>query len=367
MKIFIADLVSCGVNYQFNYILENLGEQFEFTKKIKEADLILMLGGCCCTEVQIYNTMTLIKYILANKKPGAITYLSGCITRSFKENPLLQETEQFLMNNINYIFDHYRPDLLLQHINKQQNTRLSENYGIVRYDRKTAQFYIQNGCSHNCSFCKTNYLNCNLKDARLDKIKKALDELNSKGVRKIELRGLNLSQYGLDLYKDYKLIELCEYIEAKTQFREVKLSGFAFSDAIRAGFAEHLKHLSKITHINGSLESGSNRILSLMNKGFTREQFLEFYSTITSVDKKQFLLNIISGFPTETTEDILQTIEVLCIVSPTLVNINTYLDSSLVPSHNLEQLTESQIEKHTKVYSKALRRQKIKYRINGAN
>jgi len=367
MKLFIADLVSCGVNYYFDYIIEGLGKQFKFTKKIKEADLILMLGGCCCTEVQIYNTLTLIKYILANKKPGAVTYLSGCITRSFKDNSLLQEMEQFLKNNIDYIFDHYRPDLLLQQINEQKNPELSQNYGLVRYSKNEAHLYIQNGCSHNCSFCKTNYLNCNLKDAPLDKIKKAIEQLNSKGVRKIELRGLNLSQYGLDLYKDYKLIELCEYIEAKTQFREVKLSGISFSDAIRADFAEQLKHLSKITHINGSLESGSNRILSLMNKGFTREQFLEFYSTITSVHKKQFLLNIISGFPTETMEDILQTIEVLSFVRPALVNINAYLDSTLVPSHNLEQLTESQIQEHTKVYSKALRKEKIKYRINGAN
>jgi len=57
------------------------------------------------------------------------------------------------------------------------------------------------------------------------------------------------------------------------------LSGFSFSDAIKNNFSSRLKYLQKINHINGSLESGSNRILKLMNKGFTREEFLQMTDT----------------------------------------------------------------------------------------
>lgn len=368
LKILIANLESCGTNYQTDYLIDELYQHFEFTKDMKQADIILMLGGCCCTEANLSSTISFINYILKNKMRHTKTYLIGCITRGFKNIPQLQQIENQLKDNIDYIFDHYEPNQLLKHICKHRfEDLIGDSYGTCNYNEEIADIYIQNGCLHSCSFCKTNYLNCSLKDAPLEKVKEVIDYLNEEKVKVIQLRGLNLSQYGLDLYHDYKLMDLCEYIETKSNIKQVILANFAFSDAIRANFAARLKYLEKPSIINGSLESGSNRILELMNKGFTQEEFLAFFEKITSVYKKTFHLNIISGFPTETIDDCLETLSVLKQVNPEIVNINTYLDSEFIPSHNLEQLSSSDLRLHPKIYSKILKNNSIEYKINGAN
>lgn len=368
MKIFVADLGTCGVNYQNEYIAEKLVKHFEFANNLEDADIILMLGSCCCTEVQLNNTLSYIKYIVENKKTNSKIYLTGCITRKFKNIPKLKEIELYLNENIDFIVNHYEPNKLLKLIcDNTFKTIKKDSYGMCNYDDDGAVLYIQNGCTNNCTFCKSNYLNYDLIDTPLENVKKAIDRLNDEKIKKIELRGFNISQYGLGLYNDYKLVELCEYIEDKSNINGIMLSGFAFSDAIKNKFVDRLKHLEKLCAINGSLESGSNKILKLMNKAFTKEDFLDFYYKLSSIYEKQFFLNIISGFPTETIFDCLETISVLKEIKPKLVNINTYSDSEFIPSHNYQNLTSSEIREHTKIYSKILKNNSIKYKINGAN
>ena len=368
MKVLVANLESCGVNYQTDYIIDELEQYFEFTKDFKEADFIVMLGGCCCTAQQLNSTIKFINYILDNKKENTKTYLIGCITKGFKNVPELKKIEEYLKSNIDFVIGYYESNKLLNLIKENKlNSEINTDYGICMYNQNEADIFIQNGCTNACSFCKTNYLNCSLKDMPMERIKEIIDSLNKDGIKKIQLRGLNLSQYGLDLYKEYKLMELCEYIEGKSGIEQVILSNFAFSDAIRGNFQERLKYLEKTSMINSSLESGSNRILNLMKKGFTSEEILQFYDQVNSIYGKKFRLNIVSGFPTETVDDCLKTIEVIDYINPQLVNINTYLDSEFVQSHNYSQLTSSEIRQHTKIYSKILKNHSIRYKINGAN
>ena len=368
MKIFVADLGSCGTNYQEDYLLDNLVKYFEFTGELKDADIILMLGSCCCTGPKMYETINFIKYLLDNKRSDSVTYLTGCITRTFKDIPELQEIKLFLEKSIDYVINHYEPNKLLKHICEHKfNDFDDNNFGMVKYDEICAEIYMQDGCTHNCSFCKTNYLNFNLKDTPIEQIKTYIDELDDKKIKSIELRGLNLAQYGLGLYHDYKLMDVCEYIEKKSNIKQVILSGMAFSDVINAKFADKLKYLEKTSYINASLESGSNRLLNLMKKGFTKEQFLEFYYDVNSLYKKNFWLTIISGFPTETISDCLETIDVIKEVNPERLRINIYCDSEFIPSHHLKQLTIKEIREHTRIYTKVFKNNSIPYRINGHN
>lgn len=369
MKLAFFDLASCGVNYQTNYILEELHPYFEITKELADADIIVMLGGCCCTEDSLRYTLKCIEYILEVKKITSTTLLCGCITRGLKNNSELEKINMYLHNNIDHIYDLYDYNELIRYVlkNKENFPTLDEDYGATMVDQDFADIFIQNGCTHNCSFCKTNYLNCKLKDAPLDKLKEHIDSLDKDNIKTIQLRGLNLSQYGLDLYHEYKLMEVCEYIENKQNIETVILSNFAFQDAIKAKFAEQLKYLEKTSIITGSLESGSNRLLKLMNKGFTKEEFVDFYDKINSIYRKRYNLNIISGFPTETNDECLETLELLKYINPSLVHINTYLDSEYISSHNLEQLPYSEIRNHTRIYTRVLKNNKIPYIINNPN
>lgn len=368
MKVAVVELGTCGVNYQSKYLNYQIAENFSLTKSINDADIIVMMGGCCCIDDTMKQSLEIINYVLENKKSDAITYLTGCITHGFKDIPKLIEIEKYLKQNIDVIIPHYEPNKLLQALSYDIfSDLLIDDFGMVETEEDFADIYIQNGCTHTCTFCKTNYLNYRLKSTPIEEIKETIDELDSHGITTIQLRGLNLAQYGLDLYHEYKLMEICKYVEKKKNIDKLILSGVAIRDAIKGDFASQIKHFEKTKGIVCSLESGSDRILKLMKKGFTVCEFLKFFETINSINRKGSFINIVSGFPTETIEDCKMTLQVLKELLPRVVNINTYADSEFIPSHDLGVLTDKEIKEHTRIYKKGLKSAKIPYQINGAN
>lgn len=368
MKVLLAELGTCGVNYQSKYLTGMISDEFLLTDKLEEADIVVMMGGCICIEGTMKYTLAQIEYILEHKRKDTITYLTGCITHGFKDIPELKKIEKFLNENIDFIISHYEPNKLLRSLEKRKFSDLMEDdFGIVQYDEDFADFYIQNGCTHTCTFCKTNYANYRIKSTPIEEIKSTIDILDEEGISTVQFRGLNLAQYGLDLYHEYKLMELCEYIESKKNIEKVILAGVAIRDAIKGDFGERIKYLEKTKGLICSLESGSDRILQLMKKGFTADEFLSFFHQINSIYKKYSYINIVSGFPTETLDDCLMTLKILKEIKPKVVNINTYADSPFIPSHDLQTLSDEEIKKHTMIYKKSLKNYMIPYQINGSS
>lgn len=368
MKVMLVDLGTCGVNYQSKYLASLISENFILTDKLKEADKVVMMGGCACIDDALMYTLAQIDHILDHKKKDATTYLTGCITHGFKDIPKLKEIEAWLKENIDVIVSHYEPNKLLKSLKKQKFRNLDDkDFGMVELHKDFADLYIQNGCTHTCTFCKTNYLNYRPKSTPIEEVKGVIDDLDERGITTLQFRGLNLSQYGIDLDGKYKLMDLCEYIESKKNIDKVILSGVAIKDAIKGNFAERIKVLQKTKGIVCSLESGSDRILQLMKKGFTADEFLDFFYEINSIYKKYSFINIVSGFPTETIEECIMTLKVLKEIKPNLVNINTYADSPFIPSHNFERLSNEEIKQHTKIYKRALKSYGISSQINGAD
>lgn len=88
-------------------------EDFEITNKVSEADVIVIAETCCGTQYSILNTINYLKSNLDNKTVGAKIYLTGCITREFKDNPFLNKVETWLKENVDYIIPQNQPNLLL--------------------------------------------------------------------------------------------------------------------------------------------------------------------------------------------------------------------------------------------------------------
>ena len=93
-----------------------------------------------------------------------------------------------------------------------------------------------------------------------------------------------------------KMLNFCKYVEKKKNIDKLILSGVAIRDAIKGDFASQIKHFEKTKGIVCSLESGSDRILKLMKKGFTVYEFLKFFETINSINKKALFLIITMPF-----------------------------------------------------------------------
>lgn len=151
------------------------------------------------------------------------------------------------------------------------------------------------------------FQNYPLKSISLEEAKESIDRIDEENFSNFIIVGTNICQYGFDLYQDYKLPELIEYIEKKKNIKEVEYIGFAFRDAIHSHFEIPLAKSNKKVTLSGGLESGVDRILKMMRKGYTAQEILDFVDFIRKSNDIHLVLNVISGFPTESLNDVLET------------------------------------------------------------
>lgn len=367
MKIFIGKENCCSLNYQQNVIYDEIFENFEITDKVEEADNIIIAETCCCTEYNMLKTLDYISSIIEKKRESTKIYLTGCITRKFKNDPCLEKAEQWLKENVDYIVPQNNPNLLLKLISQDKYRDIDINeFGMVDvYNKDSANIYIANGCLSNCSFCKITFQKYPLKSVDLNELKEVIDELNDNQISRIRLIATNVCQYGLDIYHEYMLPEIIGYLEKKENIKTVSLVGFSFKDAIKNNFVEILRSSQKVTRLSGSLETGSNRLLAMIRKGYTAEEIIDFVAKIRQIHYKDLILNIIAGFPTETLEDVHSTLDVLKQLDPFIVEVCRYTNSSFVDSNQFGQLTPAEIQNHTRVYSKVLKKRNVQVNIIG--
>lgn len=364
MKVFIALSYSCGVNsalYEIEFGLNDIVD-CEIVKEPDEADVIIFPGTCSCHEEKIINVIRYISAILDRKKEGAKTYLTGCMARDFIENEMLNNVKSWLRKHIDVIVPSNRIiDILKDLCNDDEYEDVEVEPGFSFYLEDRAHIYLSSGCLRKCSFCKTTFQNIPLVSMNLNYIKEYIDRIDDAGIEILSFRGMNICQVGLDTEGRCLLPDVIEYVEKKNNIKNVRFIGFAYADAINNDFKYVLRESKKVNYIVGSLESGDNRILGLMNKGYKIEDFLDFVWFINQEYKKYLDINIIAGFPTETLEDVKTTMRVLKELKPILamVTVCRYSDSTFVGSHSLEQLPKEVIEEHAKVYAKFLRHEKI--------
>lgn len=377
-KIFFSKTQQCRINYQDSLIKDVVRENDIIVNDPSYADIIIFSATCACSMSQIALTLSYMDEILKQVKnrDKVTTYLTGCLTRSFRyENELLSNIEKWIQENIDFIVPQNEPYKMLDLLYPNSKFSNMQNcFGdIVGYGDNTVDLYISNGCNNRCSFCKINYQTWPLTSVDIATTKYNIDRLNEEyKISCLTFIGANLAQYGYDLDGQYHLPEIIEYVENKENITSIFLGGFAVSDAVRLGFHQVLRDSTKIVGFGGSLESGSNRILKLMNKGITIEEYIDFIQKIRSKKEKKLYLSIISGFPTETLEDIKLTLKAIEEIKPNCIDICRYTDSSMIPSHNYEQLPPSIIQEHTRIYSKVLQRKRVRstiqlygYKYNG--
>ena len=103
------------------------------------------------------------------------------------------------------------------------------------------------------------------------------------------------------------------------------------------------------------MESGSPRILQMMNKGYTPSQLLDFWMCIKSIYERELSTDIIAGFPTETYEDINLTIDLITKLQPKNIRIHTYQNSPFIPASKYKQLSKMQKDEHYEIYKRELK------------
>ncbi len=171
---------------------------------------------------------------------------------------------------------------------------------------------ITYGCNNFCTYCIVPYVRGREKSRKPEDIVKEVQSLADQGVVEIMLLGQNVNSYGKGLEEKCSFAELLEKVcrvEGIKRVRFMTPHPKDFSDDV----IEVMKKEPKIcAHVHLPVQSGSSRILKKMNRNYTKEQYLTLVEKIRSnLPDVSLTTDIIVGFPGETEEDFLETVDVV--------------------------------------------------------
>lgn len=321
-KVYI-ETYGCQMNVADSEVVAAiLGDSgYTITNEIDDAELIL-INTCSIrenAETRVLNRLKIIGSI-KRKRPGTIVGVIGCMAERLKEQ--LIETEKVV--DIVAGPDAYRelPALVneAEAGHKAVNVLLSreETYADispVRMDRNGVTSYvsIMRGCNNMCSYCVVPYVRGAERSRNPESIEKEVKDLLKKGYREVTLIGQNVDSYSwMEGEKHLRFPELLRNVAKIDPLLRVRFSTSHpkdISDELLKTMAES-DNICK--HIHLPAQSGSNRILRLMNREYTRQWYMDRISAIRRIIPGCAVsTDMIAGFCTETEEDHLETLSLM--------------------------------------------------------
>ena len=191
-----------------------------------------------------------------------------------------------------------------------ENTRNFEyeELGITSYSENVRAFLkIQDGCNNFCTYCIVPYRRGKMRSRNKENVVKEAEYLVKQGYQEIVLSGIHVGGYGQDL-KDCSFSSLVEELTNIPGLKSLRISSIEESE-IDDKLIELIKDKDNLAkHLHIPLQAGSNHVLKLMNRKYTREQFIEKINRIKSLMPNVMISSdVIVGFPQESEEDFLDT------------------------------------------------------------
>lgn len=183
--------------------------------------------------------------------------------------------------------------------------------GITRFDGHRRAFVkVQDGCLLNCTFCVIPSVRPVVRSRPVDEVAEEVERLTANGCQEVVLTGIHLGHYGIDLSRgkakaDWsRLWHLLDRLDRLPGDFRIRLSSLEAAE-VRGAFVEALARSRRVCpHLHLCLQSGSDRILTLMKRRYRSASFLERCRQLReALDQPAFTTDIIIGFPGETDAD----------------------------------------------------------------
>ena len=303
-------------------MLLKMGYKISDDKNNNDVDLVLF-NTCCVRENPEDKLFGNLGYFKNKKKlkPDLKIILCGCMMQQKHIIEKIKKSYDFVDVVFGTFNAHKFPELLFNNLvtNSQiidiwkENKNHEEEIYLTRKYFFKASVNIIYGCNNFCSYCIVPYVRGRERSRNfneiLDEIKKLVDD----GVKEIMLLGQNVNSYGLDL-KENK-INFAELLFKVNNINGLERIRFMTSHPkdLSDDLIFAIRDLNKVCkHLHLPVQSGSNRILKLMNRKYTREKYLDLIDKIKkNINDIALSTDIIVGFPSETENDFLETIDLI--------------------------------------------------------
>lgn len=190
--------------------------------------------------------------------------------------------------------------------------KIVENLPVDRKYSFKSGINIMFGCNNFCSYCIVPYVRGRERSRKPEEIIEEIEKLADEGVVEIMLLGQNVNSYGKNLENPISFAELLRRVEKIEKIKRIRFMTSHPKD-LSDELIEVLATSKKVCHhLHLPLQSGSSRILKEMNRHYDKEQYLNLVEKIRNkVPDISITTDIIVGFPGETYEDVLETVDVI--------------------------------------------------------
>ncbi len=304
MKICIFNL-GCKVNQYENDVLVNeLSKDHEVITTLDKADYYIINTCAVTNEGEKKSRQVLAKINKLN--PDAPIFVCGC---AVQKNAAQFEGKKNVVGILGSAGKYDIPKLISAKSGSGLRN-LSDEYedGISLSTRTRSYLKIQDGCNNFCSYCIIPYLRGRSR-SREENAVIGEAKILAKKSKEIVLTGINLSDYKID--GKSALVYIVREI-AKVVTARIRLSSLEIGIITKENLVELSKIKNFCPHFHLSLQSGSNAVLKHMNRHYTREEYIKKCKLIYKYFKDASITtDVIVGYPTETEEDFLNTLDLI--------------------------------------------------------
>lgn len=319
---FFIQTFGCQMNARDSEKLGGILEAIGFVETdTEEADFVLY-NTCTVRDNANKRVYGRLGYLnsLKKKNPHMMIALCGCMMQEETVVAKIKKSYRF----VDIIFGTHNIFKLAELISERMDERkmvvdIWQGTDRIVEELPTERKYpfksgvnIMFGCNNFCSYCIVPYVRGRERSREAKDIIEEIKGLAKDGVAEIMLLGQNVNSYGKNLEQPMSFAELLQEVEKVPGIERIRFMTSHPKD-LSDELIEVMKHSKKVCHhLHLPLQSGSTRILKAMNRRYTKEQYLTLVDKIrAAVPDISLTTDIIVGFPGETEEDFLETMDVV--------------------------------------------------------
>ena len=345
--------LGCKVNtYESEYVINELKKNnYELVELDQNPDIII-INTCTVTNNSDAKSRKVIRQA-KRMNPNAIIVAMGCFIEANKTEILE------IMPEIDIALGTKNKSKIMALINEYKESHKRINNTDVESDEKFDDMYIdsfntrtrafvkvQDGCNNFCSYCIIPYVRGKCRSKDLNTCIEEIKALVNNGFKEIVLTGIHTGNYGKDINTDFATL-LKEVIKIDG-LKRLRISSIEATE-LTPEVLDVIKNSDIIVnHFHVPIQSGSNKVLKLMNRKYNTDEFISIIENLRSIKKDvSITTDIITGHPGEDEDSFNETIETLEKIRFSKLHVFPYSMRRGTPSSRLEQVSDNVKKIHT--------------------
>lgn len=322
-KKYIITTYGCQMNEHDSETLAGMIEKMGYTATDNKEEADLIIYNTCCVrenaELKVYGNLGALKN-LKQKKEDLVIAVCGCMM----QQPQVVKEIKSKYRHVDLVFGTHNlfrfPELLINSVESEgmfieiwdyegdviEGLPVNRKYGLKAF------INIMYGCNNFCTYCIVPYTRGRERSREVKDIVKEATDLANNGTKEITLLGQNVNSYGKTLEKETDFADLLRELNKIDGIERIRFMTSHPKD-LSNRLIDAMAECDKVCeHFHLPFQSGSDRILKIMNRKYTKEGYLNLVKKLQEkVPNVGLTTDIIVGFPGETEEDFKDTLDIV--------------------------------------------------------